>query len=480
MQGQDGERQPDRVAGGGAPPRDRDHPYAVVRNADYARYTLARNIVVIGQRITSVAIGWELYARTHDAMALAYVGLVQFLPVLLLAIPAGHAADRLGRKQIVQVSQGIAILCSLALAAVSAAHGPLSLVYLCLLVAALAQGFSGPARAAMLPQLVPPDQHESAIKWSTSAFQVSSMVGPALGGLVIAAGFGAVPAYLMDALCGVAGLLMVAAARTRFAAPRTRPVPVTLESLTAGLRFVWQTRIILATITLDLFAVLLGGAVTLLPIYAQDVLRVGPQGLGWLEAAPSAGALCMAVALTHLPPLRRPGWAMLWAVAGFGAATIVFGISRSFPLSFLMLFFTGALDNISVVVRSTLVQMLTPDAMLGRVSAVNNVFISSSNQLGGFESGVVARLVGPVASVVIGGAGTLLVVALVGVGWPEVRRFGSMERRGPGEARPHGRGRPSGHGGESGQDGENVTQAVEGRNFPERAEIGSSSSTPGG
>ena len=398
-------------------------PYAVLRNRDYALYLLARNIAVIGQRITATAIGWDLYTRTRDPMALAYVGLVQFIPVLVLALPAGHAADRFGRKQIVQYSQVLSIVATLGLAAVAASTGPVPLIYLCILIASLGGGFSGPARSAMIPQFVPQWQYESAIRWSTSAFQVSSMIGPALGGAVIALGRSTLPAYLLDALCGTVAFFLLGAAVTRYGSPRAPSAPVTMESLTAGLRFVWEKRIILATITLDLFAVLLGGAVTLLPIYATDILRVGPQGFGALQAGEPAGAFCMAMVLTHLPPLRRPGVAMLWAVAGFGLATIVFGLSRNFALSLLMLFILGALDNISVVVRSTLVQVLTPDEMLGRVSAVNNVFISSSNQIGGFESGLVARLFGPIISVVAGGIGTVLVVLAVSLGWPEVRRF---------------------------------------------------------
>ena len=403
----------------------RHNPYQALRNRDFVLYTLARNVAMFGQQMTTVAIGWELYARTHNAMALGYVGLVQFVPVLVLALPAGHAADRFGRKTIVQTAQLLLVLCSLGLALVSYHHAPIPLVYLCLLFAGLARGASGPARSAMLPQLVPQGEYESAIKWSTSMFQVASMVGPALGGLVIAAGHGAVPAYLIDAGLGAIAFVMTAFAVTRYASPRAPSAPITVESLTAGLRFVWTYKIILATITLDLFAVLLGGAVALLPIYATDILHVGAKGLGIMEAAPSLGALCMAIVLTHLPPIRKPGIAMLWAVAGFGAATIVFGVSRLFLLSLVMLFFTGALDNISVVVRSTLVQVLTPDEMLGRVSAVNNVFISTSNQLGGFESGLVARLAGPIFSVVFGGIGTILVVVAVAAAWPEVIRFES-------------------------------------------------------
>lgn len=390
-------------------------------------YLTARNLGRIGSQLTSVAIGWELYTRTREPMALAYVGLVQFLPVLVLAIPAGHAADRFGRKPIVQSAHLVLAFCSLGLALVSGLQAPVPWVYLCLLCAGLARGFSAPAAASMLPQFVPPEQFESAIRWNSSVSQIASMLGPALGGAVIALGSSATPAFLLDAGLTLAAFLFIALAVPRYRQEPRRSVPLTLESLTAGLRFVWRTRIILATITLDLFAVLLGGAVALLPIYATDILRVGPQGLGWLQAAPSAGALCMALLLAHLPPLRRPGLAMLWAVAGFGVATIVFGFSRSFPLSLAMLFLTGALDNISVVVRSTLVQTLTPDEMLGRVSAVNQVFISSSNQLGGFESGLVANFFGPVVSVVSGGIGTLLVVSAVATAWPEVRAFGERK-----------------------------------------------------
>lgn len=397
--------------------------YTVLSNRDYLFYVLARSLVTIGQQSASLGIGWDLYARTSDPMALAYVGLVQFLPVLVLALPAGHAADRFDRKAILQITQVILVFCSLALAAVSGLRAPVPLVYLCLLAAGLARSLSGPARAAMLPNFVPRSDYETAIKWNTTIMRVAQMLGPALGGTVIAIGHGALAAFLLDVICGVAAFVLTAMAIPRFASPRAAPMPLTLENLTAGLRFVWRTRIILATITLDLFAVLFGGATALLPIYARDILHVGSEGFGWLRGAPAAGALVMAITLSQLPPMRRPGVSMLWAVAGFGVATIVFGLSRSFLLSLAMLFLTGALDMISVVVRSTLVQTLTPDEMLGRVSAVNQVFISSSNQLGDFESGVVARLVGPILSVVFGGIGTLAVVASVALAWPEVRRF---------------------------------------------------------
>lgn len=416
-----GDAAPEAVADG--PGHD---PYAALRHGNYALYILARNLATVGARMTGVAVGWELYGRTHNPLALGWVGLVQFLPVLLLALPAGHLADRRNRKSIVQTTQALLSVCSLGLAAISLTHAPVPYFYLCLLAGAIARAVSGPARSAMLPQLIPPEDYPSAVKWSSTAFQVAMTLGPALGGLVIALRGGPALAYVLDATAGAVAIVMVSFVRTPFA-QKSPSGPVTLRTLAAGVHFVWQTRIILATITLDLFAVLLGGAVTLLPVYARDILGVGPRGLGWLEAAPSAGALCMAIAVAHLPPFRKAGAAMLWAIAGFGLATMVFGISRAFPLSFAMLFLTGALDLVSVVVRSTLVQVLTPPEMLGRVSAVNSVFISSSNQLGGFESGLVARLFGPVFAVVSGGIGTMLVVASVASAWPEVRRFGRLE-----------------------------------------------------
>lgn len=418
---------------------ERSGPYAILRHKDFIRYTLARNIAVIGIRMSAVAVGWQLYTLTRDPMTLGYVGLVQFLPVLLLAIPAGHAADRFGRKEIIQSAQVVSVASALGLAAIAALHGNSGWIYACLFAASMASASSGPARSAMLPQLVPVQDYQPAISWSTSMFQVSSMAGPMLGGGLIAWAKGAtLPVYLLDAVCGTTAFALMATVTPRYGSARPKAAPVTLESLTAGLRFVWEKRIILATITLDLFAVLLGGAVTLLPIYATDILHAGPGGLGLLEAAPSIGAFLMAITLAHLPPLKRPGSAMLWAVGGFGLATIGFGLSRDLALSWVLLFLTGALDNISVVVRTTLVQVLTPDEMLGRVSAVNNVFISSSNQLGGFESGLVARLFGPVVSVVSGGIGTMLVVLGVGLAWPEVRDFDpdTAPRERPTEALP--------------------------------------------
>lgn len=399
-------------------------PYAALRHSGYRRLLIGNMLGSVGNQMQSLAVGWELYQRTDSALDLGLVGLVQFLPVVFLSLPAGQAADHFSRKGLLLTSLALAALASAALAALSFFQGPIPLIYVCLFLVGVARAFMAPARWSLVHQLVPESALGNAITWNSSGWQVASMSGPALGGLVIAATGKAFHAYLIAVLCSIAviGLLLPI---------RPRPVErsskgVTLQSFLAGVRFVFRTKLILATITLDLFAVLFGGATALLPIFARDILQVGPSGLGWLRAAPSFGAFLMALTLAHRPPLGRAGLALLASVAGFGAATIVFGLSRNFTLSFAMLLVTGALDNVSIVVRGTLVQLLTPEAMRGRVSAVNTIFIVSSNDLGDFESGLTAKWFGPVASVVIGGVGSLIVVAAVMGIWPGVLRLGSL------------------------------------------------------
>lgn len=385
-----------------------------------------------------VALGWELYERTDSALALGLVGLATALPVIILALPAGDLADRMNRKRILVWCQTGFIVDSIALAALSYWQGPVALVYVVILARGAIQAFNNPARQAMLPQLVPADVFGNAVTWASSGFQVAAVVGPGIGGIVIAIEGGATSAYVIStlltavylwALLEIRGGTVPAAADSEAGAAlaaRSRE-KMTLASLAAGMRYVRDTKEILAAITLDLFAVLLGGATALLPIFAKDILHVGPEGLGWLRAAPSVGALIVAIAIAHRPPMRRVGPTLLVAVAGFGAATIVFGLSRSFLLSMVMLFLLGGLDGISMIIRSTLVQLRTPDEMRGRVSAVNSVFIDMSNELGGFESGALAALVGPVTAVVAGGVGTIVVVSAVALAWPELRRLETLE-----------------------------------------------------
>ncbi|MDB5299172.1 MAG: putative integral rane efflux protein [Phycisphaerales bacterium] len=408
-------------------------PYAALRLRDYRLYSAGWVLSVIGQQIQDVAVGWDVFHRTtkevglDPLLALGLVGAVLALPVMLLALPAGALADRFDRRKILMASMAGASAAALGLAWLSHTHGSLAMTYACLCLGATALAFGWPARSALLPQIVPAEVFSNAATWNSSAFQVAAMLGPALGGAILI--YSTPMAYVCDAVLCMVFFVFLMTLRVR-PAPRSNE-PLNFASLAAGVRFVFRTKIILATITLDLFAVLFGGATSLIPKFAADILHVGPVGFGMLRAAPAVGALAMALWMAHRPPMKNAGRSLLWAVAGFGAATIVFGISRSFTLSFLMLLLTGAFDNVSVVVRHTLVQMLTPDSMRGRVSAVNNVFIGASNELGGFESGVTGWLVGAVASVVLGGIGTLAVVWAVARTWPQIARFGSLQ-----DARP--------------------------------------------
>ncbi len=352
----------------------------------------------------SVAIGWELYQRTNSALALGLVGLMQVLPVMVLSLPAGHIVDRANCRRIVIGARAILLLSALGLAILSYTIGPLPLIYGCLLLIGAAEAFGSPANSAMLSQTVPGAAYESAATWESSAWQLASVLGPAMGGLLIALFRRAAPVYLIDALAisvVVLCLLMIRSKQPKMQVSKS----TTLRSLMEGLTFLRRTQVILASITLDLFAVLLGGATALLPIYARDILHVGPTGLGVLQAAPSIGAVSMTLIVAHLPPFKRAGRVLLLAVGAFGVATCVFGLSRIFWLSLAMLVLLGAMDNISVVIRSTLLLTRTPEEMRGRVSSVNTLFINMSNQLGGFESGIAAQLFGPIVAVSAGGIG---------------------------------------------------------------------------
>jgi MFS family permease len=417
-------------------------PYAALRETSFLFYMAGWIISVIGQQVQSVAVQWQIYQRigipSKGSLALGIVGGVQALPLILLALPAGHIADRFDRRRIIAVSQLGAAACSICLAVVSHLNGSIPLLYLLLFMGATAQAVGWPARSALLPQLVGARDFANAATWNSSAFQVAAAAGPALGGLVVSLDFmGPTGAYVLDAGCALTFCSLMLLVRSR-PSERLRE-PASLATLLAGVRFVWRTKVILGAITLDLFAVLLGGAIYLLPVFAHDVLHVGAVGFGWLRAAPAIGAFVMAIILAHLPPMKRAGSAMLWSVAGFGAATLVFAFSRSFVLSLLALAMTGALDNVSVVVRHTLVQMLPPERMRGRVSAVNNVFIGASNEIGGLESGVSAwyfasiwgAVWGVVASVALGGIGSMIVVGMVALLFKPLRQFKSLK-----DARP--------------------------------------------
>lgn len=405
-------------------PARRD-PYAALRYRNFRLLIAGRMPAQIGEMMVSVGVGWELYERTGDALALGLVGLVQIIPVLLLSVFGGYAADRYDRRRIALYSQIVLIVCSLALAVLSITEGPLPLLYGVLMIIGAARAFNNPAEGALTPLTVPQEQYLNAVTWNSTVWQTSAILGPALGGLLIAVANDAALVYIVNALAGgvlVVALLLLDVKQKTFIAASEPP----LQSIHNGWKFLRRSPVVLGAITLDMFAVLLGGATFLLPVFAKDILMVDATGLGLLRTAPSVGALMMAVYLSRRAPFERSGHTLLWAVAGFGVATIVFGVSVSFWLSMAMLFLLGALDNISVVIRHTLVLTYTPDEMRGRVSSVNSVFIGASNELGGFESGVAAALLGPVGAVVTGGIGTILVVAGIARWVPKLRTFGAL------------------------------------------------------
>jgi MFS family permease len=377
----------------------------------------------------TVAVGWELYERTRSYLALGFVGLTQMIPMVLFTLPAGHVADNFARKRIILWMTAIIACASLGLTLVSWLKAPVFWTYFCLFVAGCARTFLWPASSAFLPHLVSREDFPKAVNWSGGSFHLSSVAGPATGGAIIALTHHAAPVYAFNAMAAIICLAFISLIRHEHKVLlRER---MTFRNLLVGFQFVFANQVVLGTITLDLLAVLLGGATALLPVYAKDILHVGPEGLGLLQAALPLGSLACAFWLAHRPPMQKAGRALLLAVAMFGIATMVFGFSRWFWLSLAMLFACGALDHISVVVRHTLVQLLTPDAKRGRVSAVNALFIGTSNELGGFESGMVAHLLGPVFSVVSGGVGTILVAALVAWLWPGIRKFGKLEATEP-------------------------------------------------
>ncbi|MBD2302415.1 MULTISPECIES: MFS transporter [Nostocales] len=404
---------------------EKHDPFAALRFRDYRLFTIGRLLLFIGAQMQTVAIGWELYERTDSALALGGVGLAQVLPIIALTLVAGDLADRRDRKITVLSSVILLALCSLTLAVLSYTKGAVFLIYACLVLSGVARAFLKPAGDALMWQLIPVSAFTNAATWNSSSFQLAAVIGPALGGFGIALLGSATGVYILAAIAAFLCFCLTATIKEQKNI-RTKE-PLSLQALSAGVKFLWENQLILAAITLDMFAVLFGGAIALLPIFAKDILRVGPVELGYLQAAPSIGALIMAVSLAYLPPLRKAGPALLWSVVGFGVVTIIFGLSRWFWLSILMLVLSGALDSISVVIRHTLVQIKTPDHLRGRVAAINSVFISASNELGGFESGLAAAIFGPIAAVVGGGVGTILVVLAVAKIWPGMVKLGSLE-----------------------------------------------------
>lgn len=414
------------------PSTSTNDPYAAWRNGNYRLYALGWFLLVFGKAAETIAVQVHLYERTKDPLSLGLMGLVQAMPIILFAIGGGHLADRFDRRRVMMSTMSVNVVISLGLLLAAREDVPVSWFYPLLFIGATSTALGTPSRSALLPQLVRPENFSNAVTWSSTVFQIGTMTGPVVAGFLIGSQVNTSRALTLVVVCRLLSLAAIAGMRHRKI--ERQDEALTWQSLMAGVRFVFQTKLILATITLDLFAVLLGGAVYLLPIFARDILGVGATGLGFLRAADAIGAISMAVLLAHLPPMKHAGRTLLWAVAGFGLCTILFGLSKSFWPSLAMLFMVGGLDAISVVVRHSLVQLLTPDRMRGRVSAVNSVFIVASNDIGGLESGVTARLFGPVASVVLGGVGTLLVVIGAARIWPQILSIGSLHDIRPADA----------------------------------------------
>jgi len=398
---------------------------AAFSHPGFLLFQIARFLIVSAVEMQAVAVGWQVYEITKRPLDLGYVGLAQFLPGILLFPISGHASDRFERRNVLSACYAGYALCFALLLALSWRGVPsIAPIYVVLVMIGIVRSFNGPASRSILPQLVPQEHFANAVAWNATIFQASTVLGPSFGGIVYAAFRGPSAVY------GIAMVTAIGATVTTFRIKpevKARPrEPLNLKTLFAGLHFIRNNKLILGAISLDLFAVMLGGAVALLPVYAREILHTGPWGLGLLRTAPGVGAALMAILLAHWPLRGNSGPKLLWAVAGFGVFTIIFGLSRSLIVSLIALVLLGASDMISVIIRATLTLLATPDEMRGRVTAVDMIFIGTSNEFGQFESGATAQWFGTVPAVVLGGVGTLLVVTLWAWWFPDLRRAGEL------------------------------------------------------
>ncbi|MFN3402895.1 MAG: MFS transporter [Cytophagaceae bacterium] len=390
-------------------------PYQALRYPEYRLFISSRLFLTLGIQMQTVIVGWQVYKITNDPFSLGLIGLAEFLPAISVSLFAGHAADVVPRKQIIIPSLALLSLCSIALLSYSLnedfllQHGAVP-IYIIIFLSGFARGFIGPALFSFMPQLIERKAYSNAITWNSSTWQMAAVAGPAIGG--IAYGFlGVELSYLIDLIFILLSLFLMLMVKSK-PLPESSESNSMLDRIKTGIRFVFNNQIILSAISLDLFAVLFGGAVALLPVFAKDILHAGPEALGLLRAAPAIGSVLMAVGMAYRPIKKKAGVKLLLSVTGFGISIILFALSKEVWLSFILLLFSGVFDSVSVIIRSTLVHTLTPENMKGRVSAVNNIFIGSSNELGSFESGLAAKLLGVVPSVIFGGCMTLLVVGI--------------------------------------------------------------------
>ena len=405
---------------------------AAFRHSGFRLYQIARFCIVFCTEMQSVAVGWQVYEITHRPLDRGLTGLVQFLPGIFLFLVAGHVTDRFDRRKLLSLCYvGFAISSALLLFVAlnqEALHraGSVRPIFAILFLVGVIRTFSMPSSRALLPQLVPEESFQNAVAWNSSMFQFATILGPSMGGLLYAFFRGPGAVYATALSTATIAFLITLRIKTE-SKPRPHE-PFNLKTVFAGFHYIWEHKIVFGSISLDLFAVLLGGAVALLPVYAKEILLTGPWGLGLLRSAPGIGAATMALLLAYKPIRKRAGATMLWCVGGFGVFTMVFGFSRSLTLSLLSLLFVGAADMVSVVVRGVLIQIETPDEMRGRVNAVDMIFIGASNELGEFESGLAAQYLGAVPAVVLGGAGTILVTILWAWLFPQLRRADSLTR----------------------------------------------------
>jgi MFS family permease len=398
---------------------------AAFRYPAFLRFQLARFSIVVATEMQAVAVGWQVYEITKRPLDLGLVGLAQFLPGIVLFLVSGHVADRFNRRNLLVICDVGFAACFALLLAITL-HGGESIVsiFAVLVLLGVVRSFNGPVSRAMLPHLVPAEHFAGSVAWTSSIFQAATILGPILGGLIYAFARGPIAVYsgaLIAAGLAISLTLKIPAQEK----PRARPA-ADLSTVFEGFRYIWREKLILGAISLDLFAVLLGGAVALLPVYAREILSAGPWALGILRSAPGVGAGIMAIAIAHRPLRKRAGATMLWCVAGFGLCTVLFGISRSFALSLVALFLVGATDMVSVIVRATLIQVATPDEMRGRVNAVDMIFIGASNELGQFESGITAQWFGAVPAVILGGIGAVVVTGLWAWMFPQLRKVNQL------------------------------------------------------
>ena len=405
-------------------------PWAALRHADYRRFLTTHFATTLGVQIQDVIVAWQMYLDTHDPLSLGLVGLAEAVPNIGMSLLGGHVADRMDRRKLAMIATWVLLACALTLAVLAGFRGDMVRyrvigAYAVVAISGVARAFLQPARTALAAAMIPREIQANAVTWRSTTWQLGAVIGPALGGLLNAA-VGPQGSYLADGVLVVVALFALAAIKFR-SAPVVDATTRIWESLTVGIRYLRGQQILLGAMTLDLFSVLFGGAVALLPIFVVEILHTGVWGLGLLRAAPAVGALSMSVYLAWRPPLQRAGRALLLAVAAFGIFTIGFGLARTIWLSFACLALSGAADMISVVVRSTLLQLLVPNHLMGRVTSVNAIFIGSSNEIGSFESGVAAKLLGAVPAVLWGGVITLGVVGGTAIAAPKLRAVGRLE-----------------------------------------------------